>query len=143
MQICISTVHITAPFKSKRCRFSGIFRHFMKFMEIFDCPAVGSKMSIKFPFSSQNLFHEILMSAAWLSISTVISAHNSLHIRLGYQCLKSRKVRFPHILHAALCIKFMADGLWSAVHCVMFRTSRGFHHRPVSLQTFHEPHAQT
>ena len=113
------------------------------FMKVTDCPAVRSIMTFEFPFSSQDIFHKIFMCTAGFSVCPVISTHYSLNIRFCYKRFKSRKICFPHILHACLCIKFMSERFRTAVHCIMLCTCCRFHYRSVTLDSFYEFHAKS
>ena len=82
------------------------------------------------------------MAAARLSVGPVIGAHYSLHIRFLHQRLKSRKISLPHILHADLGIKFMADRLRPAVDSIMLGACRRLHHGAAALDPLYESDAE-
>ena len=84
-------------------------------VEIRNGPAVGSKVSVKFPFPAQKIDHQRLGSAAWFPVGAVVRAHETLHPCIR-QLLKSRQVGFFHILFTCNRIKFMPQRFRSGMH---------------------------
>ena len=110
-------------------------------MKICYSPAVRNKISVKLPFISQKIV-EIFASAAWLSVQTIISAHNSLCMSFSYKSLEGRQICLPKLFFRYLCIKAMSLRLRTAVYRKMLCTSRGFIWKLVALKSFYKCAAQ-
>ncbi len=99
-------------------------------------------MTLKSPFSPQNILHQGFASAAGLSVGSVIGAHHCFHTGLLYQLFKGRKVCFIQILPGNFCIKAVAHRLRSRMNRKMLCTGRSRHIFPISLQPLYKRFSQ-
>ena len=139
MKIRITTVQITSSVNCQGCGFLWSIRHHMTLMEVLNSPAVGYKMSLKSPVTSQ-FFLQSTMCTARISIGTIICTHDCFYACFFYQCFKSRKVSLLHILFRCYRIKFMPNSFRTGMYREMLGTCRCLHGLPISLQSFYKSH---
>ena len=92
------------------------------FVEVLDSPAVTGNMALEAPFISQNIFKQSLGTAAGLTVSTVVSAHNGLNLSLCNKRLECGKVSLCHILLGCYGIELVTDVFGTGVNSEVLRT---------------------
>ena len=144
IQIGHAAVDIAAALQSKRRRLLHGVRHHMPLVKVLDGPAVRHEMPLKSPLAAQNILHQRLAAAAWLSVGTVVGAHHSLHPGLLHTGLEGRQIGFRHIFLRGHRIELMAHRLRSGMHRKVLGTGRRLQRVPViALQSLHIGHAQS
>ena len=139
-----SAVEIASGVKRLHYRLLGGRRHFMVLMDVQKGPAVGYKVALKAPFSTENFLHQIGMRTARIPVCPVIGAHDGLHTGLPDTCFELGQIGLPQILFRAHRVERVTNGFGSRMYRKMFR-ARGHQHiavifRPEILRVFKAVH---
>src|SRR5574344_176069 len=91
------------------------------FVEVAHRPAVRNDMPLEAPLAPQNVFEQVLASAAWFTKRSIICAHHRLNACINER-LECGKVCFKQIFFAYHCVEFVAVFFRSGVNGIMFCT---------------------
>src|SRR5574344_1640894 len=93
------------------------------FVEVAHRPAVRNDMPLEAPLAPQNVFEQVLASAAWFTERSIICAHHRLNSCINER-LECRTVCFKQIFLAYHRIEFVAVLFRPGVNGIMFCTRR-------------------
>ena len=87
--------------------------------EVANGTAVCYNQALESPLVTQYVLQQTVAGAAWLTLVTVICAHNLLHVSVLNQALECRQVGFPKVASRYAHIELMAQRLRTAVNCIV------------------------
>ena len=93
---------------------------------IINSATIRSDISLKIPFITQNRLHQQIIAATRLPLKSIVCTHHAGYLGINNQCTESRQISIPQIIGTYIRVEAMTVFLRSAMHGIVFGTSRGF-----------------